>query len=72
MSDTDPNKLKVTELREELKTRGLDTKGTKAVLVKRLKQALNQEKGVTGKIDIFFRILLTLYYVRFGESISWT
>ncbi|KAL5008098.1 hypothetical protein ScPMuIL_013679 [Solemya velum] len=51
MSDTDPNKLKVTELREELKTRGLDTKGTKAVLVKRLKQALNQEKGVTDADD---------------------
>jgi len=48
MSDVDPNKLKVTELREELKNRGLDTKGTKAVLVKRLKKALNAESGSTG------------------------
>lgn len=45
MSDIDPNKLKVVELREELKSRGLDTKGTKPVLVKRLKKALNEEKG---------------------------
>lgn len=46
MSDIDPNKLKVTELRDELKARGLDTKGVKAVLVKRLKQALNKERGI--------------------------
>ncbi|XP_022332049.2 uncharacterized protein LOC111129853 isoform X2 [Crassostrea virginica] len=45
MSDIDPNKLKVAELREELKSRGLDTKGTKPILVKRLKKALNEEKG---------------------------
>lgn len=49
MSDIDPNKLKVVELREELKSRGLDTKGTKPVLVKRLKKALNEEKGGSGK-----------------------
>lgn len=49
MSDIDPNKLKVAELKEELKNRGLDTKGNKAVLVKRLKQALNKEQGIAGK-----------------------
>ena len=43
MSELDPTKLeklKVAELQEELKTRGLDTKGKKAVLVSRLKKAL--------------------------------
>ncbi|KAK7444591.1 hypothetical protein BaRGS_00040413 [Batillaria attramentaria] len=45
MSAIDPDKLKVTELRDELKARGLDTKGVKAVLVERLKEALNQETG---------------------------
>ena len=49
MSDIDPNKLKVAELREELKWRGLDTKGTKPILVKRLKKALNEEKGGSGE-----------------------
>jgi len=36
MSDVDYSKLKVTELREELKKNGLDTKGKKEQLVKRL------------------------------------
>ncbi len=45
MSDIDPKKLKVTELREELKSRGLDTKGNKPQLVKRLEKALKEEAG---------------------------
>lgn len=39
----DPAKLKVVELRAELSARGLDTKGNKPVLVKRLKDALEEE-----------------------------
>ena len=45
MSDIEPKKLKVAELREELKRRGLDTKGNKAQLVKRLEKAIVAEAG---------------------------
>ncbi len=48
MSDIEPKKLKVAELREELKSRGLDTKGNKPQLVKRLETALRQETGDAG------------------------
>jgi heterogeneous nuclear ribonucleoprotein U-like protein 1 len=41
----DPTKLKVVELRAELSSRGLDTKGVKATLIDRLKEALEQEAG---------------------------
>ena len=59
MSDIDPDKLKVTELRDELKARGLDTKGVKAVLVQRLKEALESE-GVEseGKFSRFVCCML--------------
>ncbi|GJQ77787.1 hypothetical protein Trydic_g16049 [Trypoxylus dichotomus] len=42
-AELDPAKLKVVELRSELSARGLDTKGNKPVLVKRLKDALEEE-----------------------------
>ncbi|XP_067007718.2 heterogeneous nuclear ribonucleoprotein U-like protein 1 [Anabrus simplex] len=41
----DPAKLKVVELRAELSNRGLDTRGNKAALVDRLKEALEKETG---------------------------
>ena len=49
MSDIDPDKLKVAELRDELKARGLDTKGNKAALIARLKEALESDDGDGGK-----------------------
>ncbi|XP_064490069.1 heterogeneous nuclear ribonucleoprotein U-like protein 1 [Ornithodoros turicata] len=45
MSDIDVSKLKVVELKAELQSRGLDTKGNKAALVKRLKAVLNTGGG---------------------------
>lgn len=40
-----PDKMKVADLRTALQDRGLDTKGTKPVLVARLQEALDSEKG---------------------------
>ena len=53
MNADDVKKMKVTELREALKARGLDTKGVKAVLVKRLERSIAQEAGEEiGKYDV--------------------
>ena len=59
MSDIEPKKLKVTELREELKSRGLDAKGNKAQLVKRLEKALAAESGndAAGVCNCFCNVL---------------
>jgi len=47
-----PDKMKVTELRKALNDRGLNPKGTKAVLVKQLFAAMHAEEGPTEeKID---------------------
>jgi len=45
MSELNPEKMKVAELRDELEKRGLDTKGTKPFLVTRLQEALESEGG---------------------------
>ncbi|XP_056641270.1 heterogeneous nuclear ribonucleoprotein U isoform X1 [Diorhabda sublineata] len=47
-SELDPAKLKVVDLRNELAARGLDQKGVKAVLVKRLKDYLDKEAESKG------------------------
>lgn len=52
MSDSLPkpiNKMLVKELQEELKKRGMDTKGLKADLVKRLSQVLEKPKEDDAK-----------------------
>lgn len=43
MSELNVKKMKVAELRDELAARGLDTKGTKPVLLKRLEEAILAE-----------------------------
>jgi len=40
---SNPSKMRVAELREQLQKRGLDTKGDKAALVRHLTQALAKE-----------------------------
>ena len=49
MTDVDPDKLKVSELRDELNRRSLDAKGVKAVLLQRLRNAVAGETE-TGKL----------------------
>ena len=39
------SKLNLTELRDELMKRGLDTKGVKAQLVERMEKAIQEEAG---------------------------
>ncbi|XP_023345250.1 heterogeneous nuclear ribonucleoprotein U-like protein 1 [Eurytemora carolleeae] len=48
MLDSNLEKMKVADLREELEKRGLDTKGTKPFLIDRLQEALSAENGATG------------------------
>jgi len=42
LSTMDPNALKVPELKEELKKRGLEVKGNKKDLVERLEEAMKR------------------------------
>lgn len=44
----DLNKMKVNDLKAELQSRGLDTKGVKVVLVERLKEAMEKENADGG------------------------
>ena len=47
-----PEKMKVNELKTLLNERGLDTKGVKAVLVSRLREALTEEQGGVDEEEI--------------------
>ena len=68
MSDIDPEKLKVAELRDELKARGLDTKGNKAALVARLKEALESAgRSLEFKFQITSGSVLDLNLIKVQE-----
>ena len=56
----DLDSLKVTELQNELKKRGLDTKGRKADLITRLRQAMNN--GIEGNSKLSSFIGVTLFF----------
>lgn len=74
-AEIDPAKLKVVELRAELAARGLDTKGNKPVLVKRLKYALEKEleKGLCHRfIYDYLRFFIIIFcYVQGFYSFVW-
>lgn len=52
MVEHDVEKMKVDELKKELTARGLDATGLKAVLQKRLKEALIAEAEATALVDV--------------------
>merc|ERR1712130_423264 len=57
MSSTEPlMKCKVAELRSQLESRGLDSKGTKPTLVERLREAINKD-GNSGEADVTIKLL---------------
>ena len=59
MGGKEPAEMTVAVLREELKRRGLDTTGLKAVLVERLRGAIDALGEITGMVstdDILDRI----------------
>ena len=56
MSDIEPSKMKVTELRDELKKHGLDTKGKKEQLVKRLEKFLAGEAATQAGDSPFINL----------------
>lgn len=49
-------KCKVAELRAQLESRGLDSKGTKPTLVERLREAINKD-GNSGEADVTIKLL---------------
>ena len=56
----DLQRFKVPELRDELKKRGLDSKGLKADLIKRLEKAIRAENRADNPDGAFRRGLLNL------------
>jgi hypothetical protein len=55
----DLESLKVTELQNELKKRGLETKGRKAELITRLREAINS--GVEGNKYYLFVLIHLIF-----------
>ena len=51
--ELDPKSMKVIELRSELQSRGLDTKGVKTQLAVRLQKALDEEEAKESEVSEF-------------------
>lgn len=76
----DLNKLKVPELRDLLKSKGLDSKGNKPVLIERLREAIERENGKYQcnyvKLDVnllsyayFFRSVVVFHSCNAGNRV---
>ena len=75
--ELDPKSMKVIELRSELQSRGLDTKGVKTQLAVRLQKALDEEEAKETEVSEFsfvtkpdqFSQFLCLHRVLFDNNL---
>ena len=75
--ELDPKSMKVIELRSELQSRGLDTKGVKTQLAVRLQKALDEEEAKETEVSDFnfvtnldqFSQFLCLHRVLFDNNL---
>ena len=69
MNDVEPSKMKVAELKEELKKRGLETSGKKGELVSRLEKAL-EDDGESKSTYLYHNFYRNYFYSLSNPSIT--